>query len=75
MTDFLPKNYIHYLLLPLVAFLAGFIDVIVGGGSLVQVPSLFILFPQFPVPMIIGSNRFASFMGISVAAYLIHHQS
>lgn len=69
MTDFLPKNYIHYLLLPLVAFLAGFIDVIVGGGGLVQVPSLFILFPQFPMPMIIGSNRFASFMGISVAAY------
>ncbi len=69
MTDFLPDNYLYYLLLPLIAFVAGFIDAIVGGGGLVQVPSLFILFPQFPVSMIIGSNRFASFMGTSVAAY------
>ncbi|TAH22694.1 MAG: sulfite exporter TauE/SafE family protein [Cytophagales bacterium] len=69
MLDFLNQNYIYFFILPLVAFLAGFIDSIVGGGGLVQVPSLFILFPTFPVPMVIGSNRFASFMGTSVAAY------
>jgi uncharacterized membrane protein YfcA len=50
------------------AFLAGFVDSIVGGGGLVQVPALFILFPQFPVPAVIGTNRFASVMGTSVAA-------
>jgi uncharacterized membrane protein YfcA len=50
------------------AFLAGFVDSIVGGGGLVQVPALFILFPNFPVPMVIGTNRFASVMGTSVAA-------
>lgn len=50
------------------ALLAGFVDAIVGGGGLVQVPALFILFPTFPVPMIIGTNRFASVMGTSVAA-------
>jgi uncharacterized protein len=63
------ENFIYFIVLPLVAFLAGFVDAVVGGGGLVQVPSLFILFPQFPVPMVIASNRFASFMGTSVAAY------
>jgi uncharacterized protein len=53
----------------LAAFFAGFIDAVVGGGGLVQVPALFILFPYFKVPQIIGTNRFASFMGTSVAAY------
>jgi uncharacterized protein len=53
----------------LAALLAGFIDAIVGGGGLVQVPALFIIFPGFKVPQIIGTNRFASFMGTSVAAY------
>ena len=62
-------HWIYLIILPIVAFLAGFIDAVVGGGGLVQVPSLFIIFPQFPVPMVIGSNRFASFMGTSVAAY------
>lgn len=50
------------------AFIAGFVDSIVGGGGLVQVPALFILFPHLPVPTIIGTNRFASVMGTSVAA-------
>ena len=33
------------LLLCFVAFLAGFIDSVVGGGGLIQVPALFSLFP------------------------------
>lgn len=51
------------------AFFAGFIDSIVGGGGLVQVPALFILFPHYSVPQIIGTNRFSSFMGTGVAGY------
>jgi len=51
------------------AFFAGFIDSIVGGGGLVQVPALFILFPSYSVPQIIGTNRFSSFMGTAVAGY------
>ncbi|RYU95204.1 sulfite exporter TauE/SafE family protein [Emticicia agri] len=51
------------------AFFAGFIDSIVGGGGLVQVPVLFILFPGYSVPQIIGTNRFSSFMGTAVAGY------
>ncbi|OIN58974.1 sulfite exporter TauE/SafE family protein [Arsenicibacter rosenii] len=50
------------------SLLAGFIDAVVGGGGLVQIPVLFILFPQFPVPRVVGTNRFSSFMGTAVAA-------
>lgn len=53
----------------LAALLAGFVDAIVGGGGLIQAPAMFILFPSFSVPRIIGTNRFASFMGTAVAAW------
>ena len=51
------------------AFVAGFIDSIVGGGGLVQVPAFFVLYPTLPVPYIIGTNRLASAVGTSVAAW------
>ncbi len=51
------------------ALLAGFVDSIVGGGGLIQVPMLFILYPHFSVSQVIGTNRFASFVGTSVAGY------
>lgn len=50
------------------AFLAGFIDSIVGGGGLVQIPAFFVLYPQLSVPNVIGTNRLASAVGTSVAA-------
>jgi uncharacterized protein len=51
------------------AFLAGFIDSIVGGGGLVQVPAFFVLYPHLSVQNIIGTNRLASAVGTSVAAW------
>lgn len=51
------------------AFLAGFIDSIVGGGGLVQIPAFFVLYPQLPVSNVIGTNRLASAVGTSVAAW------
>ena len=57
------------LLMCCAALLAGFVDSIVGGGGLVQVPALFILYPHFEIPRIIGTNRFSSFMGTAVAGY------
>jgi uncharacterized protein len=57
------------LLVCFAALLAGFVDSIVGGGGLVQVPALFILYPNFEIPRIIGTNRFSSFMGTAVAGY------
>jgi uncharacterized membrane protein YfcA len=59
----------NLLLMCVAALMAGFVDSIVGGGGLVQVPALFILYPHFAIPRIIGTNRFASFMGTAVAGF------
>jgi uncharacterized protein len=50
------------------SFFAGFIDAVVGGGGLIQVPLLFILFPNLAHTNIIATNRFASIGGTIVAA-------
>lgn len=36
---------------------------------MVQIPAFFVLYPQLPVPNIIGTNRLASAVGTSVAAW------
>ena len=46
------------------AFLAGFIDSVVGGGGLIQIPALFILLPPtIPTATILGTNKFAAIWG------------
>lgn len=50
------------------SFLAGYIDAVVGGGGLIQVPLLFILFPSIQPINVIATNRFASVAGTLVAA-------
>ncbi len=50
------------------SFFAGFIDAVVGGGGLIQVPLLFILFPGLPHTSVIATNRMASVAGTIVAA-------
>ncbi|QNH63732.1 sulfite exporter TauE/SafE family protein [Hymenobacter sediminicola] len=54
-------------LLCLFAFLAGFIDAIVGGGGLVQLPALLILLKGTPVPTIFGTGKVSSLMGTAAA--------
>jgi uncharacterized membrane protein YfcA len=52
------------------AFLAGFIDSVVGGGGLIQLPALLILLPHAtPVPDILGTNKFVGLTGTSAAAW------
>lgn len=58
-----------YVVVCLGAAFAGFIDAVVGGGGLVQVPLLLILFPQLSHVQVIATNRFASIAGTSVAAF------
>jgi uncharacterized membrane protein YfcA len=53
----------------LLAFLAGFIDSVAGGGGLIQLPALLIGFPKIPVPTLIGTNKIAGLAGTSVAAW------
>lgn len=50
------------------AFLAGFIDAVVGGGGLIQLPALLINLPQAPLVTLFGTNKLAAFTGTSLAA-------
>ena len=51
------------------AFAAGWVDSIVGGGGLIQLPALLIGLPEStPVPTIAGTNKVASSMGTAVAS-------
>jgi uncharacterized membrane protein YfcA len=49
------------------SLLAGFIDSIVGGGGLIQLPAMLILFPNLPIATILGTNKFASCAGTTIA--------
>ncbi|HVF97960.1 MAG TPA: TSUP family transporter [Flavisolibacter sp.] len=57
------------LLLGLAAFLAGFVDAVVGGGGLIQLPAALIILPSFPVSSVIASLKIPAFSGTSVAAW------
>lgn len=50
------------------AFAAGFVDAVVGGGGLVQLPVTLITFPQYPVAAIVASLKLPSFTGTAIAA-------
>jgi uncharacterized membrane protein YfcA len=50
------------------AFLAGFIDAIVGGGGLIQTPVGLVLLPQYPVATVLGTLKIPAFSGTSFAA-------
>jgi uncharacterized membrane protein YfcA len=55
------------LLLSASSLLAGFIDAVVGGGGLIQIPAMLILLPGAPVATILGTNKFASCAGTTIA--------
>jgi len=50
------------------AFLAGFIDSIVGGGGLIQLPALLIFLPNTAIPLVFGTNKLSSIAGTLAAA-------
>ncbi len=50
------------------AFCAGLIDAVVGGGGLIQIPALLNVFPTAPAATIFGTNKIASVCGTSLAA-------
>ncbi len=49
------------------AFLAGFVDSVVGGGGLIQLPALFIFLPALPAGVLLGTNKLSSICGTAVA--------
>lgn len=56
-------------LLCVAAFFAGFVDAIVGGGGLIQLPAALVILPHFPVASVIGSLKIPSFSGTVFAAW------
>lgn len=56
------------LLLGVAAFMAGFVDAVVGGGGLVQIPALFSAFPSATPATLFGTNKVASIVGTTSAA-------
>lgn len=60
------------LFLCVVAFFAGFIDAIAGGGGLIQTPLGLALLPNFPVSTVIGTLKVPAFTGTlsAVGQYL-----
>ncbi|WP_242926604.1 sulfite exporter TauE/SafE family protein [Pontibacter vulgaris] len=51
----------------LFAFLAGFIDSVVGGGGLIQLPALLVFLPGVPLPVAFGTGKFAGIAGTTAA--------
>jgi uncharacterized membrane protein YfcA len=60
--------------LALTAFCAGFIDAVVGGGGLIQIPALFTALPKELPASLFGTNKFASIFGTSNAAWRYAHR-
>jgi uncharacterized membrane protein YfcA len=59
---------VYSLALYAAAFLAGFLDAVVGGGGLIQLPALFSTFPNFPAASLFGTNKLTGLCGTSFAA-------
>ncbi|MDB5252800.1 MAG: rane protein [Flaviaesturariibacter sp.] len=56
------------LLLCFAAFIAGFVDAIVGGGGLIQTPLSLVVMGGFPVSSVLATMKIPSFSGTLVAA-------
>lgn len=55
-------------LLVLAALAAGFVDAVVGGGGLIQLPALLIGLPGASVVQIAATNKLSSFCGTTISA-------
>ncbi|MEP6674777.1 MAG: TSUP family transporter [Ferruginibacter sp.] len=57
------------IILCIAAFAAGFIDSIVGGGGLVQTPTVLVTLPQYPLSTLLGTTKIPAILGTSIAAF------
>ena len=58
------------LLLCLAALVAGWVDAVVGGGGLVQLPALLILLPGATPAQVLATNKLSSVFGTATAAWI-----
>ncbi|GHF26829.1 sulfite exporter TauE/SafE family protein [Streptomyces morookaense] len=61
-------NITHIVILLVFACLAGWVDSIVGGGGLVQLPAFLLAFPGIPPVVAIGTGKVPSLLGTASAA-------
>jgi uncharacterized membrane protein YfcA len=59
---------VEYLTLGVAAFSAGLVDAVVGGGGLIQIPTLFSVFGNTAPATLLGTNKMASIFGTAAAA-------
>lgn len=55
-------------LLVLAALLAGWVDAVVGGGGLIQLPVLLLAFPQAAPAQVLATNKLASIVGTATSS-------
>ena len=56
------------IILCIAAFIAGFVDAIIGGGGLIQTPTALVVLPQYPVATVIGTLKIPAISGTSLAS-------
>lgn len=61
-------SFITLLSLAIFSFIAGFIDAVVGGGGLIQLPALLINLPNTNIPTLFGTNKIAALAGTTISA-------
>jgi uncharacterized membrane protein YfcA len=57
-----------FALLIAAAIFAGWVDAVVGGGGLIQLPVLLVAFPTAPTALMLGTNKMASVFGTATSA-------
>lgn len=57
-----------FALLIVAAVFAGWVDAVVGGGGLIQLPALLVAFPTAPPALMLGTNKMASVFGTATSA-------
>ncbi|NYD57832.1 hypothetical protein BKA08_002070 [Nocardioides marinisabuli] len=62
------------LLLALAALVAGFVDAVVGGGGLVQLPALLVGLPGASPVQVLATNKLASICGTSVSSVTFYRR-
>jgi hypothetical protein len=61
-------------LLCLAALIAGWVDAVVGGGGLIQLPALLVLLPGAAPAQVLATNKLSSVFGTSVAAWTYYRR-
>ncbi len=62
-------DFFETIILIIASFFAGYIDAVVGGGGLIQFPTLSILYPNSNLASLFGTNKLSSFTGTLIAGF------